>query len=91
LIRNRTHVGTGVNDLGGDFGLGPDSDTLVLGEFLDELLLGECPGLVVDLGSVAILSSIVMMSSVFSRGLPLSDLQTIDQLPRRGFSYALTG
>ena len=46
-----THVRTGVNDLGGDFGFGPDSDTLVLGEFLDELLLGECPGLVVDLES----------------------------------------
>ena len=46
-----THVGTSVNDFGGDLGLGPDSDTLVLGEFLDELLLGECPGLVVDLES----------------------------------------
>jgi hypothetical protein len=56
LTPNGTHIGTGINDLGGDFGLGPDSYTLVLGEFLDELLLGESPGLVVDLESVYVLS-----------------------------------
>jgi hypothetical protein len=44
-----THVGTGVNDLGGDLGLGPKTDTVVLGEVLDQLVLAESPGLVVDL------------------------------------------
>lgn len=53
-----THVGTSINDLGSDLGLGPDSYTLVLREFLNEFLLGESPGLVVDLGLVVVFGDI---------------------------------
>ena len=61
-----THVGTGVNDLGGDLGLGPDTDTLVLGEFLDQLLLGERPSLVVDLILVSTLDPAKSSTSTLS-------------------------
>jgi hypothetical protein len=44
-----TYVGTGVNNLGGDLGLRPETDTVILGEVLDQLVLAESPGLVVDL------------------------------------------
>ena len=71
-----THVRTGVNDLGGDFGFGPDSDTLVLGEFLNKFLLGECPGLVVDLGSVDVLPSILSSASPYLLGFFALDTQS---------------